>query len=333
ESEPGTFKDRVLIERDPFAVVEAMTIAGLTTGCKQGYVYLRGEYPLAWERLVGAITQARARGLLGDGILGTEHSFDIELRRGAGAYICGEETALFNSLEGYRGEPRNKPPFPVEAGLFGRPTVVNNVETLVNVLDIVTEGGLAYAKIGTDMSTGTRLFCLSGAVARPGLYEVAMGTRLSDLIEMAGGVADGGELRAVLLGGAAGRFHTPDELDVELSFEATRAAGATMGSGVVIAFDQTSDLPAVLRRIAAFFRDESCGQCVPCRVGTVRQEEALARLASGSPRGSVADEQALIDEIARGMRDASICGLGQTAADAITSALDKLEVFSNGGAG
>ncbi|MHB1571274.1 MAG: NAD(P)H-dependent oxidoreductase subunit E [Solirubrobacteraceae bacterium] len=331
ESEPGTFKDRVVLENDPFAVIEAMTIAGFATGCERGYLYLRGEYPLAWERLVGAISQARARGLLGEGILGSELSFDIELRRGAGAYICGEETALFNSIEGYRGEPRNKPPFPVESGLFGRPTVVNNVETLINVLDIVTEGGLEYAKIGTAASTGTRLFCLSGRVAKPGLYEVAMGTTLRELLELAGGVADGGELRAVLLGGAAGRFHTPAELDVELSFEATRAAGATMGSGVVVAFDQTSDLGAVLRRIAAFFRDESCGQCVPCRVGTVRQEEAVARLANGRPRGSVAAEHALLGEIAQGMRDSSICGLGQTAADAIVSALEKLDVFPNGG--
>ncbi len=331
ESEPGTFKDRVLLEHDPFSVVEAMTIAALATGCERGYLYMRGEYPLAWDRMVGAITQARDRGLLGERILGSELSFDIELRRGAGAYICGEETALFNSIEGYRGEPRNKPPFPAQSGLFGRPTVVNNVETLVNVLDIVTEGGPAYAAVGTEASTGTRLFCLSGRVERPGLYEVPFGTRLRDLLELAGGVVDGGELRAVLLGGAAGRFHTPDELDVELSFEATRAAGATMGSGVVVVLDQSSDLVGVLRRIAAFFRDESCGQCVPCRVGTVRQEEALARLANGSPRGSVEAERELLNEIAQGMRDSSICGLGQTAADAIGSALEKLAVFPNGG--
>jgi NADH-quinone oxidoreductase subunit F len=327
ESEPGTFKDRVILEHDPFAVIEAMTVAGFATGCEHGYLYLRGEYPVAWDRLVEAIVQARARGYLGQGILGTECSFDIELRKGAGAYICGEETALFNSIEGYRGEPRNKPPFPVDSGLFRRPTVVNNVETLINVLDIVVEGGLSYAQVGTAASTGTRLFCLSGRVARPGLYEAPMGISLRSLLEMAGGVVDKLPLRTVLLGGAAGRFMTPDELDVELSFEATREAGTTMGSGVVMVVDDTVDLPAILRRIAAFFRDESCGQCVPCRVGTVRQEESLARLANGRPRGSVADEHALLDEITASMRDASICGLGQTAADAIESALVKLDVF------
>src|ERR1700761_2711386 len=327
ESEPGTFKDRVILEHDPFSLIEAMTIAGFATGCEHGYLYLRGEYPVAWERLVEAITQARARGFLGDGILGSETNFDIELRKGAGAYICGEETALFNPIEGYRGEPRTKPPFPVDSGLFKRPTVINNVETLINVLGIVVEGGLRYAEIGTEASTGTRLFCLSGRVARPGLYEAPFGIRLRELLEMAGGGGGGGELRTRLRGGAAGRFMSPDELDVELSFEATRQAGTTMGSGVIMVVDDTVDLPAMLRRIAAFFRDESCGQCVPCRVGTVRQEEALARLANGAPRGSVADEYALIDEIKLAMRDASICGLGQTAADAIESALVKLDVF------
>ncbi len=327
ESEPGTFKDRIILEEDPFSVIEAMTIAGFATGCERGYLYLRGEYPVAWERLVEAITEARTRGYLGEGILGTECNFDIELRKGAGAYICGEETALFNSIEGYRGEPRNKPPFPVDSGLFKRPTVINNVETLINVLDIVAEGGQRYAEIGTEGSTGTRLFCLSGQVARPGLYEAPFGVTLRALLDMAGGVAGGRELRTVLLGGAAGRFMKPDELDVELSFEATRKAGTTMGSGVVMVVDDRVDLPAILRRIAAFFRDESCGQCVPCRVGTVRQEEALARLANGRTRGSVDDEYALLDEIRAAMVDASICGLGQTAADAIESALVKLDVF------
>jgi NADH-quinone oxidoreductase subunit F len=328
ESEPGTFKDRIILEYDPFSVIEAMTIAGFTTGCEHGYLYLRGEYPVAWERLVETITEARTRGFLGQGILGTECNFDIELRKGAGAYICGEETALFNSLEGFRGEPRNKPPFPVDSGLFKRPTVINNIETLINVLGIVLEGGQHYAGVGTEASTGTRLFCLSGRVERPGLYEAPFGMRLGELLDLAGGVAGGRELRAVLLGGAAGRFMSPDELDVELSFEATRQVGTSMGSGVVMVVDDTVDLPEMLRRIAAFFRDESCGQCVPCRVGTVRQEEALARLANGSPRGSVADEVALLDEIKLAMRDASICGLGQTAADAIESALVKLDVFS-----
>jgi len=330
ESEPGTFKDRVILENDPFSIVEAMTIAGIATGCEHGYLYLRGEYPLAWTRLVAAITAARARGFLGQDILGQGHTFDIELRKGAGAYICGEETALFNSIEGYRGEPRNKPPFPVDEGLFDKPTVINNVETLVNVPGIVMDGGPAYAELGTEDSTGTRLFCLSGRIARPGLYEAPFGITLREVLELGGGVLDGRPLRAILLGGAAGRFVTPDELDVEMSFEATREAGVSMGSGVVMVIDDTVDLPAILMRLAAFFRDESCGQCVPCRVGTVRQEEALARLANGRPRGSVEQEHTLLGEITASMRDASICGLGQTAADAIESALHKLDVFETG---
>ena len=332
ESEPGTFKDRVVIENDPFALVEAITIAGYATGCDHGYVYLRGEYPLALERLSHAIDEARRRGLLGDDVMGSGVRFDVEIRKGAGAYICGEETALFNSIEGFRGEPRNKPPFPVDVGLFSKPTVVNNVESLINVLDIVVEGGAAFARIGTEQSTGTRLLCLSGSVARPGLYEVPFGVTLRSVLDMAGGVPAGKALKAVLLGGAAGGFVGPDRLDLELSFEATRAAGATLGSGVVMAFDESADLVAVLLRIAAFFRDESCGQCVPCRVGTVRQQEALLRLASQRPRGGVEQELALIGEIAQAMRDASICGLGQTAANAIESAIREMHVFAAEGA-
>ena len=287
ESEPGTFKDRVILEGDPFAIVEAMTIAAVATGASVGFLYIRGEYPEAEAAVRGAVASARAASLLGPDILGSGTAFDIEVRRGAGAYICGEETALFNSIEGYRGEPRNKPPFPVDEGLFDKPTVINNVETLVNVPGIVMDGGPAYAKLGTEDSTGTRLFCLSGRIARPGLYEAPFGITLREVLELGGGVLDGRPLRAILLGGAAGRFVTPDELDVEMSFEATREAGVSMGSGVVMVIDDTVDLPAILMRLAAFFRDESCGQCVPCRVGTVRQEEALARLVNGRPRGSV----------------------------------------------
>jgi len=327
ESEPGTFKDRVILEGDPFAVVEAMTIAGIATGCERGYLYLRGEYPLALARMASAIQQAQAAGLLGTTIWGRPLTFDIEIRRGAGAYICGEETALFNSIEGFRGEPRNKPPFPTEVGLFGKPTVVNNVETLVNVLDIVLEGGAAFAAIGTEHSKGTRLFCLSGHVVSPGVYEVPFGATLRELIDLAGGVSGSGRLQAVLLGGAAGSFVSPQELDLPLTFEATRAAGLSLGSGVVMLFDDTVDLRRVLLRIAAFFRDESCGQCVPCRVGTVRQEELLQRLVSNRPRGSLAQELALHKEIAQAMRDASICGLGQTAANAIESSLYRLKLF------
>jgi NADH-quinone oxidoreductase subunit F len=330
ESEPGTFKDRELMERDPFAVVEAMTIAALTTGCEQGYLYVRGEYPLARRRIENAIAEARAHGFLGEDIEGKGIRFEIEVRRGAGAYICGEETALFNSIEGKRGEPRNKPPFPVQAGLFGKPTLVNNVETLVNVLDIVADGAAAFAAIGTADSTGTRLFCLSGHVREPGLYEVPMGTTLRALIELAGGLHAGRSLQAVLLGGAAGSFVTEQQLDVPLSFEGTRAIGATLGSGAVIVLDDTADMKQILLRIARFFRDESCGQCVPCRIGTVRQEEVLHRLLSSRNPNQEGDIS-LLSDIAQAMRDASICGLGQTAANAISSAVIQLKVVARNG--
>jgi len=355
ESEPGTFKDRVLLEEDPFATVEAMSIAGFACGCSRGFIYLRGEYPLARERVQQAIDSAHAAGLLGDRILGSQFSFDIEIRRGAGAYICGEETALFNSLEGRRGEPRSKPPFPAEVGLFGKPTVVNNVETLVNVLDIVLEGGAEWAKVGTRQSTGTRLFCVSGHVARAGLYELPFGQTVGELLELAGGVADGRRLQGILLGGAAGTFVGPDALSLKLTFEDVRAAGATLGSGVVMVFDETADLGDTLLRIAKFMEDESCGQCVPCRVGTVRQVEILQRLVrqtfggakapplqegavrSGGtlvppsrPASTVPDrvrDLALLTELGQAMRDASICGLGQTASSAVETAIARLRVF------
>jgi NADH-quinone oxidoreductase subunit F len=310
-----------------------MTIAAYATGCEHGWIYVRGEYPRATRTLDEALDAARRRGFLGEDILGTGFAFDITVFRGAGAYICGEETAIFNSIEGFRGEPRNKPPFPVDAGLFSQPTVVNNVETLVNVLPILLEGGATFAAIGTTGSTGPKLFCVSGAVAAPGVYEVEFGMTLGELIALAGGVRPGARLRAVLLGGAAGGFVGPDELDVPLTLEGAREHGTTLGSGVVLALDDSVDLVDQLRRIAAFFRDESCGQCVPCRVGTVRQEEALHRLAAGRPRGSVADEVALIGDIAQVMRDASICGLGQTAASAVRSAIERLGVFSSVGGG
>ncbi|HET9707659.1 MAG TPA: NAD(P)H-dependent oxidoreductase subunit E [Gemmatimonadales bacterium] len=327
ESEPGTFKDRVLMEGDPFSVIEAMTITAVATGCAKGFIYLRGEYPLARERLQHAIDTARDRGLLGPDVMGRGVAFDIEIRKGGGAYICGEETAIFNSVEGLRGEPRNKPPFPVQAGLFGKPTVVNNVETLVNVLEILRIGGPAYAAIGTRDSTGTRLFCLSGAIAKPGVYEVPFGITLRQLIDLAGGLPKGRKLQAILLGGAAGVFLRPDELDTVLSFEGARAAQATLGSGVVMLFDDRVDMADIVLRIAAFFRDESCGQCVPCRVGTVRQEEALHRLLQKKPRGGVKGELALLEEIGVAMKDASICGLGQTAYSVVESAVKRLRLF------
>jgi len=298
------------MEGDPFALVEAMTVAAFATDCRHGYMYVRAEYPIAHARLEHAFELARAHGFLGEDIMGTGFDFDIELRIGAGAYVCGEETALFQSIEGYRGEPRNKPPFPVEVGLFGKPTVVNNVETLVNVPAIL----LGDAR-------DTRLFCVSGHVERPGLYEVALGTPLRDLLELAGSRPP----KAVLLGGAAGSFLRPDQLDLPLSFEGAREAKATLGSGVVMVFGEKADLVGAVLRIAEFFRDESCGQCVPCRVGTVRQEEALHRLASGKTNG---DELEVLADLTQVMRDASICGLGQTAANAVDSAIHNLGVLA-----
>ncbi len=312
ESEPGTFKDRVLMEYDPYAVIEAMTICGIATGAERGFIYIRGEYPEA-ERAIGhAMAQALASGLLGPSIARSRFAFDLEIRRGGGAYICGEETALFNSIEGRRGEPRSKPPFPAQSGLFGKPTVVNNVETLVNVLDIVNEGGAAWARTGTPASTGTRLFCLSGHIAKPGLYEIECGRTLREAIELAGGIPNGRALQAILLGGAAGTFVGPSALDMPLSFEGARDAKATLGSGVIMVFDETADLHDTLIRIAEFFKHESCGQCVPCRVGTVRQLELLKRSEYSEPSVAL--------DLGQAMKDASICGLGQTAASAIESA-------------
>lgn len=313
ESEPGTFKDRMLMEGDPFAVVEAMVIFGYATGASQGYIYVRGEYPTAEKRLAGAIDQTKDAGLLGD--------FNLEVRRGAGAYICGEETALFASIEGHRGEPRQKPPFPTTHGVFGKPTGINNIETLVASLEVVANGGDAFAAIGTEQSTGPKLFCVSGAVERPGVYEVTFGATLGELLDLAGGVRDGGALGAILMGGAAGVFADDSALDVPLTFEHTRETGTTMGSGAIVFFDDQTNFGPVLSRIAQFFRDESCGQCVPCRIGTVRQQESLGRLLANQTLGTADDENQRLRDLAMVMTDASICGLGQTASSAVQSAL------------
>lgn len=313
ESEPGTFKDRMLMEGDPFAVVEAMIIYGYVTGASQGYIYVRGEYPIAEKRLNDAIGQTAAAGLLGD--------FMLEVRRGAGAYICGEETALFASIEGHRGEPRQKPPFPTTHGVFGKPTGINNIETLLATLEVIANGGEAFAAIGTDQSTGPKLFCVSGAVENPGVYEVSFGATLGELLDLSGGIREGRGFGAVLMGGAAGIFADESALGVPLTFEHTREAGTTMGSGAIVFFDDQTDFGPVLRRIAQFFHDESCGQCVPCRIGTVRQEEALVRLISGETLGSAADETSRLSDLAAVMTDASICGLGQTASSAVQSAM------------
>ena len=265
--------------------------------------------------------RAREAGLLGPDILGSGFAFDIELRRGAGAYICGEETALFESIEGKRGEPRNKPPFPVEVGLFGKPTVVNNVETLANVPLIVLAAARRSPGSGPRARPGRSCSACPATSPGRGSTRSSSARRWATSSSWPVACRAVGAIRTILLGGAAGVFVGAEALDMPLTFEATRAAGATLGSGVIMVFDETVDIVDTLRRIAQFFRDESCGQCVPCRVGTVRQEELLARLAAGSQVRSRADELGLLREIGQVMRDASICGLGQTASSAIESAL------------
>ncbi len=319
ESETGTFKDRLLLGNDPLRVVEGMIIAAFAVGADYGYIYVRWEYPLLVERLYKVLAQARKAGYLGSRILGSDFSFDIEVRRGAGAYVCGEETALFESIEGKRGVARAKPPFPTTHGLFGRPTVVNNVETLGKVPLIIEKGAAWYRSLGTPKSPGTKLFCVSGRVERPGLYELPLGVSLRHLIyDLAGGVSGGRQLKAVLCGGAAGTFIPPEQIDVALDYQSLPAIGHTLGSGAIIVLDETVYMWEVLRRIARFFARESCGRCFPCQIGTTRQLEIVTRLSEG--RGNDNDV-ALLKEVGNVMRLSSTCGLGQTASSAILSGL------------
>ncbi|MEW6567573.1 MAG: NADH-ubiquinone oxidoreductase-F iron-sulfur binding region domain-containing protein [Chloroflexota bacterium] len=325
ESEPGTFKDRVLMEGDPLFILEGMAVAAYAIGARRGYLYVRGECPRAQRILRQAIDAARQAGFLGERILGSEFSFEVELRSGAGAYICGEETALFDSIEGKRGFPRMKPPYPTTHGLFGKPTVINNVETLCAAW-ILAHGPQAYRAAGTPDSPGSKLFCLSGDVTRPGVYEVPYGTRLGDLLTLAGGVR--GELQAVLLGGAAGAFARPDQLDLPMSFAGLRQANLPLGSGVVMAINRTRDLRQTLLSLAHFFAHESCGKCFPCRLGTQRQLEILEKFAEH--RATQADVAAL-EDVGFAMTAASFCGLGMTASTAILSALQQWpELFVDG---
>ena len=319
ESEPGTFKDRVLMEDDPHRVLEGLMIAGYAVGAQRGYIFVRGEYPQAFSILKSAVAEAQSAGYLGKEILGSGYEFEIELRLGAGAYICGEETALFEAIEGKRGFPRLKPPFPTTHGLFGKPTAINNVETLCNLPYIMDRGAEIYRQLGTEKSPGTKLFCVSGDISRPGLYEAPLGISLRELLfELAGGMRTNQPLKAVLVGGAAGTFAVEKDLDVLLTFEHTREAGLAMGSGMVMVIDQSRDLRDVLVRLARFFAHESCGKCYPCQLGTQRQLEILARQAQGNILPGDADR--LVD-VGWTMTDSSICGLGQTAATAVLSAM------------
>ncbi|MEM6530152.1 MAG: NADH-ubiquinone oxidoreductase-F iron-sulfur binding region domain-containing protein, partial [Chloroflexota bacterium] len=317
ESEPGTFKDRLLMESYPHLLLEGMAIAGYAIGAEKGYLFIRGEYPKPTEVLMQAYADAVAAGSLGDNIMGSDFSFHIEIRRGAGAYICGEETALFEAIEGKRGFPRIKPPYPTTHGLFGKPTVVNNVETLCNVPHIIDKGADWFRAYGTDESTGTKLVSVSGHVQNPSTYEIEPGITLRELLEQrSGGMI--GELQAVLMGGAAGTFITPDEIDVPLTFETLRAAGSTFGSGAIMVFNHTVDLRDVLKSLGHFFQHESCGKCFPCQLGTQRQVEILERIDTPMNGDTVR-----LTDIGLTMKEASICGLGQTASMAVMSAMEK----------
>ncbi len=319
EAEPGTFKDRVLMEEDPHRVLEGLILAAFAIGAEKGYWYIRGEYTYPYEVVRRALGEARKAGYLGENIQGSGFSFDVELRRGAGAYICGEETALFESIEGKRGFPRIKPPFPTTHGLFNKPTAINNVETLANIPTILQNGAEGYRQLGTQRSPGSKLFCLSGDVARPGLYEVPFGASFRHLLEdLAGGMRAGHQMKAALFGGAAGAFATEADLDVTLTFEDLRAAGLPLGSGVITVLDETRDLRGVLVRLASFFAEELCGKCYPCQIGTQRQFEIMQRVAAGQPQPGDVER---LQDTGWTMTDASLCGLGQTAASAVMSAM------------
>ncbi len=333
ESEPGTFKDRLLIEGDPHLLLEGIVLAGYAVGAREGYIYIRGEYAPQAEILERAIREAQEAGYLGSDILGTGFAFTIHLHRGAGAYICGEETALLESLEGKRGEPRLRPPYPTTCGAFGRPTLLNNVETLCNLPGIVAYGAGWYRQVGTEKSPGTKLYPISGHVRRRGCLEAPLGRfTLREVIEgPAGGMRGPAPFKACHLGGAAGAIVGPEFLDVPLDFASCAAAGAMLGAGDVVILDATTCLVDYVRTVAAFFRAESCGKCTPCRVGTERQFHLLDELASG--RGTPEHLQELL-EWGEHMTDSSFCGLGQTASTAVLSALrlfpDEFEAHTRG---
>ncbi len=319
EAEPGTFKDRVLMEDDPHSIIEGMIIAAYAIGVQKGYFYIRGEYLTSYKHVKQAISEAREAGYLGENILNSGFSFDIEVRKGAGAYVCGEETALFESIEGKRGFPRIKPPFPTTHGLFGKPTVINNVETMANIPIILSLGVEKYRSIGTEKSPGSKLFCLSGDVNKPGLYEVPFGVSIRHIIEeLAGGMRSNRKLQAILIGGAAGALATPAQLDVALTFEDLRSNGLPLGSGVITVFDETRNLKDVLLRLTNFFAEESCGKCFPCQLGTQRQHEIMKRIVANKVNQNDVQD---LNDIIKTMTDSSLCGLGQTAGSAVGSAI------------
>ncbi len=321
EGDPGAFMDRSILEGDPHAVVEAMAICGYATGASQGLVYIRAEYPLAINRLRKAIEDAKEYGLLGENILGTDFSFDIEIKYGAGAFVCGEETALIHSMEGERGEPTSKPPYPAESGYWGKPTNVNNVETFANIPEIILNGGEWYSKIGTEKSTGTKVFALAGKINNVGLVEVPMGTTLREVIfEIGGGIKDGKKFKAVQTGGPSGGCLTADDLDTPIDFDSLTAKGSMMGSGGMIVMDEDDCMVSVAKFYLEFTVEESCGKCTPCRIGNTRLFEMLEKISKGN--GTMEDLE-LMRELSETIKDTSLCGLGQTAPNPILSTLDR----------
>lgn len=319
EGDPGAFMDRSILEGDPHSIIEAMTIAAYCIGASQGYVYVRAEYPIAVERLEIAIDQAKEMGLIGKNILGSSFSFDLDLRLGAGAFVCGEETALIQSVMGLRGEPRPRPPFPAEVGLWEMPTLNNNVETFANIPIILRKGAEWYSSIGTEKSKGTKVFALAGQINNTGLIEVPMGTTLETIIyEIGGGIHDNKKFKAAQTGGPSGGCIPPDLLETKIEFESLTEIGSMMGSGGLIIMDETDCMLDIARFYLEFAQEESCGKCVPCRIGTKRLLEILERISAG--KGEMED-LTILENLSQDIKDSSLCGLGQTAPNPILSTL------------
>ena len=319
EGDPGAFMDRSVLEGDPHSVLEAMAIAGYAIGASQGYVYVRAEYPIAVQRLQIAIDQAREYGLLGKDIFGTGFDFDVEIRLGAGAFVCGEETALMESIEGKRGEPRPKPPFPANKGLFGKPTIVNNVETLANIPVIINKGPEWFASMGTEKSKGTKVFALGGKIVNTGLVEIPMGTSLREIIyDIGGGIPNGKKFKAAQTGGPSGGCIPASLIDTKIDYDNLLAIGSMMGSGGLIVMDEDNCMVDVARFFLDFTVDESCGKCTPCRVGTKRMLEILERIVAG--KGEEGDIEKL-EELGEAIKDGALCGLGKTAPNPVLSTI------------
>ncbi|MGI6343839.1 MAG: NADH-quinone oxidoreductase subunit NuoF [Bacillota bacterium] len=319
EGDPGAFMDRSILEGDPHSIIEAMAIAGYAIGASQGYVYVRAEYPIAVERLSTAIKAAREAGILGESIFGSGFSFDLGIRLGAGAFVCGEETALLTSIEGHRGTPRPRPPYPATSGLWGRPTLINNVETFANIPLIILHGADEFARIGTETSKGTKVFALAGNVNNTGLVEVPMGTTLREIVyDIGGGIPGGKAFKACQIGGPSGGCLPAELLDTRIDYDSLRAVGAMMGSGGLIVMDEATCMVDVARFFLEFTQDESCGKCIPCREGTKRMLEILERITRGEGKE---EDIGLLEELAEVISKASLCGLGQTAPNPVLATL------------